>query len=453
MFLLYFFNQVLGLSGTASGAALFIATAIDAVSDPIVGSVSDRLRHRFGRRHPFMYLSVLPLMVAFALLWHPPAGLSEAGLFLWLLVFAVLTRQSMTLFHVPHMALGAELSNDYRERTTVVAYRIAWGLFGVALLIGVAWSVYFRSTPAFENGQNDPSAYGPFGIFFGAVIGASVLLTALGTHSRIPLLPQPAHAPEKLSLRLLFQDYAGALANASFRPFFIGLVIFFVMRGIQEVLVLYMSTYFWLLTPEAIRTVSFAGLPAAVVAIPFWTAVASRLDKRPTFLVGITLFSFLVFAPPMAKLAGWFPAHDHPSYIPTLALLTGLATFAAIAGLVVSGSMLADVADEHELSTGRRQEGVFFGALSFSVKSSSGLGTFLAGIGLDLIAFPVKADPASVAPEAVRALAILYGPGILLLAVAGIAFLARYRIDRTRHEQIVRELAERRARAAASQSA
>ena len=447
-FLLFYFNQVLGLPGTAAGLALFIATTLDALSDPIAGSFSDRFVHRWGRRHPLMYISALPLGVAFALLWQPPPGLGETGLFLWLFGLAVLVRQSMTLYHVPHMALGAELTSDYQERTTVVAYRTAYGMLGVALTIGIAWSVFFRGTQEFPNGQYDPSAYAPFGILFGALITASVLASALGTHSRIPQLPQPSGSPESLTLRLLLRDYRGALANTSFRPFFVGLVIFFVVRGIQDVLGIYMTTYFWLLDPDEIRSVSLAALPGAVIGIPFWAAVAARSDKRPTFLAGVILFSFFIFAPPMAKLAGWFPATDHPSYLPLLSVLTGLAAFSAVAGLVVAGSMLADIADEHELVTGRRQEGVFFGALAFAVKSSSGFGTFFAGVGLDLIAFPAQATLESVGPGTVNALAILYGPGIALLAVIAVVFLARYRIDHSRHEVIMRELVAKRAVAA-----
>lgn len=447
-FLLFYFNQVLGLPGTAAGLALFLATTIDAISDPIAGSYSDRLVHRWGRRHPLMYLAALPMGVAFALLWAPPAGLGPTGLFAWLFAFSVLTRQAMTFYHVPHMALGAELTNDYQERTTVVAYRTAYGLLAVALTFGIAWSVYFRGSPGFPNGQYDPSAYPPFGLLFGVLISASVLASALGTHARIPQLPQPSGVPERISLRLLLRDYRGALANRSFQAFFVGLVIFFIVRGIQDVLGIYVTTYFWRLDPEQIRSVSLAALPGAVIGIPFWAAVAGRSDKRPTFLAGVILFSFFVFAPPMAKLVGWFPEPAHASYLPLLSLVTGLAAFSAVAGIVVSGSMLADIADEHELATGRRQEGVFFGALAFAVKSSSGLGTLLAGLGLDLIGFPAKATLASVEPATVTALAVLYGPGIALLAVIGVVFLARYRIDREHHQAIMRELGERRARAA-----
>jgi len=243
-FLLFYFNQVLGLPGTAAGLALFIETALDALSDPLAGSFSDRFVHRWGLRHPLMYLSALPLGVAFALLWQPPTRLAETGLFLWLLAFSVLVRQSMTFYHVPQMALGAELTSDYQERTTVVAYRTAYGLLGVALTIGIAWSVFFRGSKEFPNGQYDPSAYAPFGILFGALITASVLASALGTHSRIPQLPQPSGAPESFGLRLLLRDYRGALANGSFRLFFVGLMVFFVVRGIQDVLGLYRTTYF-----------------------------------------------------------------------------------------------------------------------------------------------------------------------------------------------------------------
>src|SRR5690606_25534657 len=109
LFLFFYYNQVLGLSGTLSGAAMLIALAVDAATDPLVGSLSDSLRSRWGRRHPFLYASALPLGCSFALLFRPPEGLGQLGLFGWLTLFAVATRVSMTLYFVPHLALGAEL--------------------------------------------------------------------------------------------------------------------------------------------------------------------------------------------------------------------------------------------------------------------------------------------------------------------------------------------------------
>ncbi len=444
-YLLFFYTAVLGLPGTLTGLALFAATAFDAVTDPVAGSVSDRWRGRFGRRHPFLYAAALPLGITFALLFSPPAGLGEMQLFAWLLLFAVLVRGSMTLYHVPHLALGAELSDDYRERTTVVAYRTFFSICGAIVLVGAAWGVFFRATPAFPNGQLDPAVYPGFGLWFGGATAFFVLASAAGTHARIPTLPQAAGDLEPFGAAALVREYRGALANASFRAFFVGLVVFFVMRGIQDTLLIHMATYFWALSPREILYTQIGAAPGLLLGVPFWAIVARRTDKRPTFLVGVALFSAIVVLPPVAKLAGFFPPREAFSYLAILVAVSFFASFCAMSGLVTAGSMMADIADEHELATGRRQEGMFFGALSFAVKSTSGLGTFVAGVALDWIAFPRQAEPAAVPPEVVDQLGILYGPGIGLLAVIALAFLRRYRIDRARHAEIASELARRRA--------
>ena len=111
LFLLFFYNQVLGLSGTLCGIALIIGTVVDAVTDPMMGSVSDGWRSRWGRRHPFMYIAAVPLALSLYLTFNPLVE-TQAALFVWLLICSVLTRVAMTLYSVPHMALGAEMSSD-----------------------------------------------------------------------------------------------------------------------------------------------------------------------------------------------------------------------------------------------------------------------------------------------------------------------------------------------------
>ena len=101
LFILFYYNQVLGLSGTLAGAALFIALLFDAITDPLAGSLSDNLKSRLGRRHPFMYLSAVPLAIGFVGLFSPPDSMGQFGLFAWLTIFAILTRGAMTLYHVP----------------------------------------------------------------------------------------------------------------------------------------------------------------------------------------------------------------------------------------------------------------------------------------------------------------------------------------------------------------
>ncbi|MBI2963203.1 MAG: MFS transporter [Deltaproteobacteria bacterium] len=130
VFLLFYYNQVLGLPGTLGGTAIFLALCIDAVADPLVGSISDNLRSRWGRRHPFMYASALPAAACFFLVFHPPAGLSHGQLFLWLAAFAVGVRVSMTLYIIPSDSLLPEMTFHYDERTSLVSYRFLFGWLG-----------------------------------------------------------------------------------------------------------------------------------------------------------------------------------------------------------------------------------------------------------------------------------------------------------------------------------
>jgi GPH family glycoside/pentoside/hexuronide:cation symporter len=125
-------------------------------------------------------------------------------------------------------------------------------------------------------------------------------------------------------------------------------------------------------------------------------------------------------------------------------VMSFIAAFGGAAALITASSMMADVTDEHELTFGRRQEGLFFGALAFAGKSASGIGHQIAGIGIDAIGFPKEATPGDVPEHVLVSLASLYGPGIMLLAAISFVFLTRYRLDRARHLEITRALEARR---------
>ena len=189
-FVLFYYNQVLGLSGTLAGLAVAIALIFDAVTDPLAGSISDNWRGRLGRRHPFMYASAIPLGLCFYLLFSPPGEMSEWGLFLWLTVTIVLTRASMTLYHVPHIALGAELSTDYQERSQIVSFRYVLSFLGFFLCYGLGFAWFFRDTPEFPNGQFNTAAYGPFALTLSLLMVLTIVWSAWGTQHRIPFCPR-----------------------------------------------------------------------------------------------------------------------------------------------------------------------------------------------------------------------------------------------------------------------
>lgn len=444
VFLLFYYNQVLGLSAWWTGLALGVATVVDAIADPLMGSISDSTRHRWGRRHPYLYAAAVPLGITFAMLFRPPESFEGPWLFAWLISFTILVRLAVSAFAVPHLALGAELSSDYRERTSIVGYRNFQAYVGAILVVVSGWGYFFRSAPGMTDGQFNRAAYPEFGLFCAVAATVSVIVSALGTHNRIPYLVGVHADALPVSVRRLLGEMRQALANPSFRALFFGTVLFFITRGVAEGLAIYLFTHFWETPPSAILVVQASGLIGVLVGTVLWVVLARGIDKKPAFLVGISVYSVFTLMPPLAKMLGWFPATTSSLYVSTLAGLGFIAALGAAAALVTSGSMMADIADEHELHTRRRQEGIFFGALIFAVKVTSGLGQFFAGWGLDLIDFPAKAAPGSVPVETIHALAFLYGPGLSVIAVVAIVIMSRYRIDRHRHEQIMQALVERR---------
>jgi len=156
-FVLFFYSNVLGLSGTWAGTALFLALCIDAVVDPLVGSLSDGWRSRLGRRHPFMYASAAPLALSLVALFRPPAGLGDAALFTWLLVASIGVRVSLTLFQIPSAGMIPELAPGYDERTGLASLRVFFGALGTIAAAQLGYLVVFTGDGRLEASRTPAS--------------------------------------------------------------------------------------------------------------------------------------------------------------------------------------------------------------------------------------------------------------------------------------------------------
>jgi len=176
VFIFFYYAQVLGLPTSYTGLAVFFALVLDAITDPLIGSISDNWKSKYGRRHPFLYAAVLPLGLGLIALFSPP-NLPEFGLFLWLTFFAMFTRASITLFYVPHVALGAELSSDFDERTTIVAYRYFFSYVGHLVTYAIGFTLFFADSAQYPQGQFNLEAYLPFGITLAVLIGVVAIVS------------------------------------------------------------------------------------------------------------------------------------------------------------------------------------------------------------------------------------------------------------------------------------
>jgi Na+/melibiose symporter-like transporter len=450
VFVFFYYTQVLGLPTVYTGIAIGIALAVDSITDPLIGSMSDNWQGSNGRRHPFLYVSILPLGLFFIGLFNPPE-LEEFTLFLWLTVFSVGTRAMMTLYYVPHVSLGAELSEDFNERTEVVAYRYFFSYVGGILTYIIGFVVYFPDT------QFNVEAYAPFGLTLSLLMMASILITALGTKRRIPHLPASRINRESVSiLRVLHKtllEIRSALTNRSFRWLFAGVLIVFAMVGVDNALNLHMNTYFWELQGGG-NLFFFAATPVGAL---IGTALASPLtrwfDKKPSVIIGTLCWALCQVIPVVLRLLGWFPENGTSELLYSLIVIKFIQGLGVVQALIAFNSMVADVVDEHELITGLRQEGIFFSSVSFSNKMTSGIGTVAAGFALALIDWPTGAavqTAADIAPETIAWLGLIYGPIVSGFALVSAYCYSKYGLNRQRHAEIVEELAVLRERRAAA---
>ncbi len=443
-FILFYYNQVLGLPGTLAGLALFIALMFDAVTDPLAGSLSDNWKSRLGRRHPFMYASALPLALAFLGLFSPPAGLGEWGLFAWLTVFAILTRGAMTLYHVPHLALGAELTENFDERTRVVAYRQFFGTLGTAGVYLLGLGYFFADD---RGGRLAIENYTPFALTAGVLMLVTIWYSAFGTQKEVPFLSEPAPKPKRNPLTQLFLDLKEGFTNRSFTWLFSGVLIVFIMAGVNGALDLYMFEYFWELTSAQMLGLVMASVAGLLVGVFLTTPLLRRTSKVFGVILGTAVWAICQVIPVVLRLGDTFPENG------TDALFYTLLGFRFIQGVILQqafiafGSMMADVADEHEYESGVRQEGIFFGAIAFSSKATAGFGNFIGGFGLDIISWPRGPEiqsAADVPAQTLFNLGLLYGPIVAGFSIIALWCYTRYDLTKERHAAIIEKLNQRR---------
>ena len=445
VFLGLYYVTVLGLPGTMSGLALLIALLFDAVSDPLVGSISDNFRSRWGRRHPFMICAAVPMGLCFFLLFSPPAGLGEEALFAWLLAFSIGTRLSLTLYKVPADALGPEMTDHYDERTTLTAFRWAMGLGGGIALQVIGWLFFFEDRTAVAEGRLDLDNFPAFGTFVAVVVATSIGIGTFGTRSVIPRL-RPPETTARFSARRFLDGVRAAFQSHSLRILLGAAVISQTAVGVTEVLSVYMSTWFWGFDSDQMAIL--AGV--TVVPVVIGVLVARRLtlligDKRKTF---IRLILVLIVWAPLAVLARVFdlaPENGSTGILVFVIGHTAVIMLLAVQIAILSSSMLMDVTDEVALVSGERHEGVVMSALSFAGKCTSGLGNFVGLSALQWIGFP-SGDAAAIeaVPEdTILSLGLLAGPGLIVFYVATVVLVMRLRLTRERYDEIREELARR----------
>ena len=436
----YYYNNVLGLEAWLVSLALALALVVDGISDPLLGYASDHTRSRLGRRHPYIYASILPGALFYWLLLGLDLGSSQTTLFLQLLALISGLRLAWTFYQVPREALGAEISKDYGQRNELHGLSMFFGWIGGA---GVAYA-----TAAYFLGDSYDNLEGYRSLAYwgaGAILVTGIAF-CVGVHREIPTLEPPTRrAPP--TLRAILAEIFDTLNHRSWLMLFLSGVVFSVYIGLTTGLSFYFNSFFWDWKPSDVAVFALVDLAAALAISYFAATLARGWDKKRLALV---LFSLSIVAGPVLLILRlcdlWYGTHLLPAngaqYGPLWWVMLGHSFVMASLGVlawVLVGSMTADVVEDSQRKTGKRSEGLFFAGPHLIQKSISGVGLMIKGIVLTLVGFSATGTAAEKI-AAIESLAAV----VVVLAIAmpslSLWIFSRYQITRQVHEGNLAEL-------------
>ena len=439
LFTLFFYTSVMGLSGTLVGIAAGIGLVWDALIDPYIGSLSDRTRSRFGRRYPFMLAGALSMGISLWLFFAPPRGLSALGMFLWLLGTGLLVRTTTSVFGVPYFALGAELSQDYHERTQIAGIRGIVALVGTLITAGLSFLVFFPDRVPGVDPKLNYASYPAMGFTFGLLMTLAGLIATFGTrHSGTN---PAADGPSSSEAMTFFADFVQSLRNPDFRVMFASVSLFFLAVAMNITLSIHYYTHYVKITASNVLSgFQVVFYISGAVGVVVWLRVSRHVEKRRLYLFCAVMTALLLLGARWLLGEGSLFGVGNP--VPVL-VGHGLAGFFGSILWFMPGSMIADIADEDELATGQRREGSFFGVFFFGQQLATGIAALAAGVLIDYYAGLVPGQ-ATQSAQTIQRVATLYSvlPAVLVLMAAGLA--TRYTLTHARLLEIQRQLARRR---------
>jgi len=430
-FLFFFYSQVIGLSAALTGLALAIALTFDAVSNPLIGYLSDNWRSRLGRRLPFMYASILPATLMYVLIWYPPAASkSQWNSFGFLLVVSIVLRLSMMMFDVPVRTLVAELTPDYDERTRLASLPTSVSWFTGSIMTIAMYGIWLKDSAEHLNGQSNIAGYRQAAVVCGAVILASLLFSTVGLHPEIPRLHTKT-AVQTASLRDMGRSLAQLWQNHSMRALLLSSLFVGTGLGATAALWIYQYGFFYGMRSEQMSLLTIVESLASLAVAPVIRRYVVRGDKKVMairFLTASVAISMIL--PPLLSL-GWLPERGSNGMWYLLTTYDFVSQLIWIVTASIIYSLYADVTDDVVLAIGKRLEGAIFACQTFVERVAMGLGALFAGLLLTVIHYPTAAENVPIPAEILTRLGLSYMGAWFVFASIGIWFLSKYEITRS----------------------
>jgi GPH family glycoside/pentoside/hexuronide:cation symporter len=398
---LFIMTNVLGIGAATAGLIIGLSKFYDVVIDPLIGRVSDRLDHRWGRRRPFLLVGLIIAPLAFIALFNAPVFEAPSFTIAYMVVVLLLIATGTSLFMVPYMAMAAEMTSSTNERTVLMSQRVFFNTLGL-----LAMSVALPAVISAFGGR--PHGYGPAGVVMASVVVVSFATTFYLTRSA-KFLPRTTGKPYTFTDQLRF--IAG---NKSFACFIAAKICTFLAQSSLQTTLLLYGVHILARDERFLAPFGIGYTVGSLAALPFWSWLMTRkVSKRTAYNIsvlglGLVFLTWLVATP------------GEPTWVATIRfLLVG----ALSAGSMTAGtSMLPDMMELDRRTTGVRQEGLYAAAYTLVENVGSTIGPVLVGFALGFTGFISSTGAATVAqpPAALLAISLCVSvvPAVFMSAAA-----------------------------------
>ena len=406
LYLMKFATDILLISPVMMGFIFGLSRIWDAITDPLVGYLSDRTNFSMGRRRPWMIVSAPFICFSFLTIWYQPVELSDEFASLWIAGAVLLFYSAMTAFNVPHHSLGAELSSNYHERTKVFGVRhMVWNCGSLLALLAMHQLIV---------GNNPRKDAFDIALIAGLITFALIIWTVFRTQERKEYQGRGERNPITAFSDVLSNKHAVLL-----------LVVFFIENlGFATIGILtpYVAEYV-VLRPERTAIYILTYLVPCILSVPVWISLSKRIGKKKTWLISMVLTG-LGFG------GMFFLSAGADTLILLLAFVCGVG---AGSGAAMAPSIQSDVIDYDEYLTGKRKEGTYFASWNLVFKTATGITFMITGFVLGASGFVPNQDQTESAKFAIL---FLYALFPFFCYLIGGLILTRFSLNESAHQKI-----------------
>ncbi len=415
--LLFFLTDIVGITPGQAGMVLLLGKLWDGISDPLMGYISDRTKSRYGRRRLYFLIGIIPIIVSFLCLWMKADFMPAESRWIWYLFAYILFSTSFTLVMVPYVALNAEMSNDYKVRTKLSAFKQLFSAIGL-MISGPVPMVIINSFEDITRG------YAVMGIIYGFIFALPWIIVFFGTWE----LPRVSTETEKQSLRMFYTNFLSVFKNKSFR---IHLGLYISAYSAIDVL---MALFLYYLTHYMLQAENYSILIGMLVlfqilALPLYVKLSNTLGKGKAYIVGMVVW-----------MAGLLIVSSFTPETPLILLIGGVILIGCglSAGAMIPWAILPSITDVDELITTQKRAGTYAGMMTIFRKLIQAVVIFLVARGLIMIGY----DPSKAAmdPSTIQGLRMLFMTFPLFFIVAGIIIASRFKITPEKHQIMMKEI-------------